>query len=210
VPLVEQPGGPIDPTPQIIKALQDRVERMVYFSTTGVYGNTWRVNEHTPTNPQTLRQQLRLAAEQAVLVGIKSPLVLRPAAIYGPGRNMYESIRQGRYRLVGDDSNFTSYIHVADLAAHAEAAFGATLTGAYPVADDYPCPAREIASYCAELLQMPLPPFVPLEQAHETLRFSRAVDGHAIRRALGISLQYSSYKVGLPASLAEVPTASAA
>ena len=36
----------------------------------------------------------------------------------------------------------------------------------------------------------------------ETRRSDRRVDGEAVRRALGVRLQYPSYKSGIPASLA--------
>lgn len=203
LPLIERADAPHDPTPALIEALGARAARLVYLSTTGVYGAATRVDERTPIQPVTLRQQLRAAAEHAVLAGVRSALVLRPAAIYGPGRGTLESIRVGRYRLVGDGSNVTSFIHVDDLAAHAEAALFSTLTGAYPVADDHPSPAREVAAYCAALLDAPMPPSMPIEQAHETQRFTRAVDGRAIRRALGITLRYPSYLIGAPSSLTD-------
>jgi len=64
----------------------------------------------------------RLAAEGPVMAGPWSWCVLRPAAIYGPGRGAHESIRIGRWRIAGDGSNYTSRIHVDDLAALAAAA----------------------------------------------------------------------------------------
>jgi nucleoside-diphosphate-sugar epimerase len=84
---------------------------------------------------------------------------------------------------------------VDDLAAHVEAGLLSDITGAYPVADDEPCTSREIAEFCAKLLDLPMPP----EQA-KTFSTSRRVDGSAIRRALGITLRYPSYRVGVPAS----------
>lgn len=206
VPLLRQDGQAHDPTPTIVAALADQVTRMVYLSTTGVYGAQAEVDEHTPAQPVTPQQQLRLAAEQAVLSGIAAPLVLRPAAIYGPGRNAYESMRAGSYRLIEDGSRLTSFIHVDDLAAHAEAALLTTVRGAYPVADEQPCTGREVATLCAELLGQPLPPSIPLAEAHETQRYSRSVDGRAIRAALGITLRYPSYRSGLLASLEPAAT----
>jgi nucleoside-diphosphate-sugar epimerase len=88
-----------------------------------------------------------------------------------------------------------SRIHVEDLATHVEAALLSDVTGAWPVADEEPCTSREIAEYCARLLNRPLPP--PRETR---IHSNRRVDGSAIRRALGITLQYPSYRVGIPAS----------
>ena len=94
-----------------------------------------------------------------------------------------------------------SRIHVDDLAAHAEATLLHSVTGAWPVADDHPCRQREIAQYCAELLQAPMPESIPADQVHHTRRADRRVDGRAIRERIGIGLIYASYLQGIPASL---------
>jgi nucleoside-diphosphate-sugar epimerase len=107
---------------------------------------------------------------------------------------------RGDFRLVGDGSNFVSRIHVDDLAAHAEAALMSDVTGAYPVADEEPCQSREIAQFCAGLLGLPMPSTVDTEDVHDTRRADRRVDGRAIRKLLGITLSYPSYRVGVPAS----------
>jgi nucleoside-diphosphate-sugar epimerase len=171
--------------------------RVVYLSTTGVYGDAKVVNETTPPAPDGQRFQ----EEQAVLAGPWSALVLRPAAIYGPGRGIHASMRAGKYRLVEDGANFVSRIHADDLAAHAAAALLSDLTGAYPVADEAPCTSREIAEFCAKLLAMPVPRSASREEVSVTSRADRRVDGSAIRRALGLQLQYPSYLEGVPACL---------
>ncbi len=177
--------------------------RLVYLSTTGVYGDTQLVDESTPPAPETPQHRARVEVEQRVAAGPWSGLTLRPAAIYGPGRGMQESIKTGTCRL-GD--NFVSRIHVDDLAAHAEAALLSDVIGAYPVADEEPCTATEIAEFCAKLLGIPLP------QSPAQPRFgkpsNRRVDGSAIRRLLFVRLIYPTYRTGIPASLYAAPSAS--
>jgi nucleoside-diphosphate-sugar epimerase len=175
--------------------------RVVYLSTTGIYGATRDVDENTPPAPDTESAKARLSVEEELQAGYWSTLILRPAAIYGPGRGIHVSMRESRFQLAGDGDNFVSRIHVDDLAAHAEAALFSDVTGAYPVGDDLPCTSREIAAYCAELLRLPMPPSVPLDTLHETRRADRRVDGTAIRSRLQITLQYPTYREGLPASL---------
>jgi nucleoside-diphosphate-sugar epimerase len=175
--------------------------RVVYLSTTGVYGAAPVVDEKTPVGPRTERELLRVAEEQAVLGGPWTSIVLRPAAIYGPGRGVHASMRAGKYRLPAEDANFVSRIHVDDLARHAEAAMASDLTGAFPVADQEPCTSLEIARYCARLLGLPIP-----EQSHdtapgETRHTDRRVDGSAIRRLLGLTLKYPTYREGIAACL---------
>jgi nucleoside-diphosphate-sugar epimerase len=129
-----------------------------------------------------------------------SSMVLRPAAIYGPGRGVHVSISENRYRLIGDGKNFVSRIHVDDLAAHVEEALLSDISGAWPVADEHPCTSREIAEYCAGILGVPLPGSVPAGEVHRTRRADRRVDGSAIRRALGIELLYPTYRDGIQAN----------
>jgi nucleoside-diphosphate-sugar epimerase len=177
--------------------------RIVYLSTTGVYGDARAVDESTPIAPRTERERLRAAEERAVQAGPWSALVLRPAAIYGPGRGIHTAMRAGTYRLNGDGSNFVSRIHVDDLARHAEAAMLSPLEGAYPVADEEPCTSLEIAAYCARILGVPLPEAARADELGETRRADRRVDASAIRRLLNVSLLYPNYRVGIAACLEE-------
>lgn len=203
VPVIGRGEDAWDPTPRLLDAVGELPARMVYISTTGVYGPAVDIDETTSVQPLSHYRQCRVDAENAVLDGPWSALVLRPPAIYGPGRGIQVSMREGRYTLVGNGTNFVSRIHVDDLAVHCEAGLLADeVSGAYPVGDEHPAPKRDVAAFTAELLDIPMPPFVPAdESAHPSRRTSRRVDGSAIRRLLGITLQYSSYRVGIPASL---------
>jgi nucleoside-diphosphate-sugar epimerase len=201
LPTVGEPGAPWDPTPSLLEILEDRPGRVVHLSTTGVYGNIRDVDETTIPAPATERQRLRFAAEQAVAAGPWPSLIVRPAAIYGPGRGVHERLREGSFKLLGDGSNFISRIHVDDLARVVVAALFSEATGAYPVADDEPCASREIVAFCAELLGLPLPSSAAPEELDVTRRSDRRVDGRAIRRLLGVELLYPSYRVGIPAAL---------
>jgi nucleoside-diphosphate-sugar epimerase len=204
VPTLHRDGGQLaDPTARIVEALGDAPARVVYLSTTGVYGNVREVNETTPAAPATERQRLRLEAEQAVLRGAWQSLILRPAAIYGPGRGAHVALREGRFPLAGEGSNFISRIHVDDLAALAAKALRSEIAGAYPVADQEPCTSREIAEFSARLLGVPMPPSVTAADLSETRRSDRRVDGSAIFRLLGVELRYPSFRQGIPAALAE-------
>jgi nucleoside-diphosphate-sugar epimerase len=177
-------------------------ERLVYFSTTGVYGDQTEVNETTPVAPRNAREQARVDEERDVAAACANHLILRPAAIYGPGRGVHVSLLEGRHRYWGDGSNYISRIHVDDLAAIAEAALFSDLTGAYPVADDEPARAIDITRFCAGLLNIPVPPPQTALPGEDTRRANRRVDGRAIRRALRIELAFPSYRVGIPAAVA--------
>ena len=190
-----------DPTRGLVASVRG-ARRLVYLSTTGVYGAARRVDEHTAVAPRGPRELLRVEAEAAVL-SEPSSMVLRPAAIYGPFRGVHTALREGRFALPTNAEAFTSRIHVDDLAALTAAALLSEAGGAWPVADEEPCTALEIATFCAELLGLPLPPVVSTEQLPETRRNDRQVNGSAVRRLLGVPLRYRSYREGIPASVAE-------
>ncbi|MBM4360115.1 MAG: NAD-dependent epimerase/dehydratase family protein [Deltaproteobacteria bacterium] len=205
IPLVRSAAGLVDPTPWLLEALAGKARRLVYLSTTGVYGAAVEVNETTPVAPRTPRERLRVDAEVAVAAFDAATLVLRPAAIYGPGRGAHVSIREGTWRIGGDGGNHMSRVHVEDLAALAEAALFTDLEGAYPVADEEPCTSREVTEFCCSLLGLPIPASVDPAELDETRRANRRVDGRAVCRALGVSLRHPSYRVGIPACLTEEP-----
>jgi nucleoside-diphosphate-sugar epimerase len=111
------------------------------------------------------------------------------------------ALAEGRYKLAGDGSNYVSRIHVDDLAAISAAALLSNLTGAFPIADEEPCSSREIAEFCAELLDLGPVESVTSDDLSETRHSDRRVGGRAIRKLLGVTLQYPSYRQGIPASL---------
>ncbi len=201
IPTLRGPEGRWEPAAEILAALGHKLTRVVYLSTTGVYGSATRVDERTAPDPATDRQRLRMDAEKAVSAGLWQSLILRPAAIYGPGRGVQVALPAGEYKLVGDGSSFISRIHVDDLAAIATAALLSDLTGAYPVADEEPCSSLEITEFCARLIGLKSLESVTSEEVSETRRSNRQVDGRAIRELLGVELQYPSYRLGIPASI---------
>ncbi len=196
------PDGGREATPAILDALGPAAARIVYLSTTAVYGAQQDVDERTAPAPVTEEARLRLAAEQAVLGGPWSSIVLRPAAIYGPGRGVHVSIPARRYRMAGDGSAWVSRIHVDDQAALAAAALFSEVRGAWPVADLEPARQRDIAAFVCTLLDCPMPESAPPEALHRTLRSNRRVDGRAVFRAHSLELRYPSYRQGIPACLA--------
>ena len=56
IPVIRQPEGPWEPTPLLVPALRGKARRVVYISTTGVYGDAREVNESTPVNGRTPRE----------------------------------------------------------------------------------------------------------------------------------------------------------
>lgn len=202
VPTLKLDGRLFEPTPSLVAALRGQPRHLTYLSTTGVYGATRQVDERTPVSPQSERQKLRASAEDAVQSHGCSALVLRPAAIYGPGRGVHQAMREGRFRLPRDPSRLVSRIHVDDLAAIVARALQQRVEGAYPVADECPATSADVARHCASLLDLPVPEVVADECLSETRRADRRVDGSAILRLVGMRLRYPSFREGIPACIA--------
>ena len=172
--------------------------RVVYISATSVYGDQVNVDEATPAHPSGEKSVARFEEEQWLLSNTWSNLIIRPAAIYGPGRGVQERIREGKLPR-GSETGVVSRIHVDDLVSVLDAGIHSDLEGAWPLADQHPCPSEEIAAFCARLLKIHLP-------GNATAIFpvaGRNVNGHKILELLGVRLKYPNYESGIPASLAE-------
>lgn len=185
-----------------------------YLSTTGVYGDHkggW-VDEQTPPAPTQPRSIDRLAAErawQALGAASGTPVdVFRLPGIYGPGRSAIDQVRSGRTRRIDAPAQYFSRIHVADIAAAVVAAMTRGGPGAvYNVADDLPASSAEVTAFACELLGLPVPPLVAWEEAAPAMSEmarsfyaeSRRVRNDRMKRELGVTLRYPTYREGLRA-----------
>lgn len=174
--------------------------RVVYVSSTGVYGDRVAVDANTPAEPNDDRGRQRLEEERWMASGPWTSLILRSAAIYGPGRGVHAAIREGKLpRSAG--SGIVSRIHVDDLAAIIEAGILSDLQGAWPVADDEPCSSDEIVRWCRKLLHLEAAGGQQIPGRRGI--GGRKVDGSEIRERLKVDLLYPSWQTGIQASLAE-------
>jgi nucleoside-diphosphate-sugar epimerase len=176
-------------------------KRVVYVSSTGVYGERTDVDWETPATPNDDRGRARIEEERWIASGPWTSLILRSAAIYGPGRGVHAAVRVGKMPR-GAGSGITSRIHVDDLAAIVEAGLFADgdVQGAWPVADDAPCATAEIVRWCAELMRLEA---VSQDENGGGPVSGRNVDGRKIREILGVELKYPSWQTGIAACLAE-------
>lgn len=184
---------------------QLKPRRVVYISATSVYGEQAEVDETTAPQPFGDKSVARFEEEQWLREGPWRSLIVRPAAIYGPGRGVHEKIREGKLPRgagSGAGSGMVSRIHVDDLAATLEAAVLSDLQGAWPLADDRPCSSEEIAAFCARLLHLNAKDVNPEDAPLTTFAVAgRRVDGRKIRELLGVELLYPTYESGILASV---------
>ena len=186
-----------------------------YLSTTGVYGDRrggW-VFEASRLAAQSVEGARRVRAERDWLdmgrgMGL-TVQVFRLPGIYGPGRSVFERLREGRARRITSPGQVFSRIHVDDLAAGLEASIARPRAGGiYNLCDDEPCANSEVIAYAAGLLGLRPPPEIPLADARlpqAAQRFyaeSKRVSNARAKAELGWRPAYPSYREGLQAVLA--------
>jgi nucleoside-diphosphate-sugar epimerase len=183
---------------RVVDALGAKPARLVLLSTTSVYGAQLEVDERTAPAPGDEASRLRLEVERLTARGTWRTLVLRCAAIYGPGRGVHIALREGRLGRVRDVDRVVSRVHVDDLSSLAIAALRSEVQGAWPVADEEPATTREVAAFC-EGLGLPALPTATRSRFGDTS--GRRVNGGAVRRLLGVDFNYPSFREGIPAAI---------
>lgn len=208
------PGKDGDPVLRHCRDLLQGTRWLGYLSTTGVYGDqggAW-VDEQTPPAPALPRSIDRLATErswQALGTQIGCPVdIFRLPGIYGPGRSTLDQVRAGKARRIDKPGQCFSRIHVADIATAVMAAMTRNGPGTiYNVADDLPAPTAEVTAFACELLGLPVPPLISWEEAAPAMSEmarsfyaeSRRVRNDRMKRELGVTLRYPTYREGLKA-----------
>ena len=215
-PAPDQPGDPR--LARFLSLLPHPPERIVYLSTTGVYGDRGgeRVDETTEARPENARTERRLAAERLLAEWCTergtTAIVLRVPGIYGPGRLGTERLREGMPILREEDANPGNRIHVEDLATCCIAALSPDVPdGIYNVGDGDHRSGTWFSSEIARQAGLPPPPTITRAEAEETfspmrlsfLRESRVVDTTKMREVLGVIPKYADAADGIAASLAE-------
>jgi nucleoside-diphosphate-sugar epimerase len=173
-----------------------RAHSLAYVSSTGVYGERrGPIDDATPLpDPPDARAARILQAEQHYRRA--GATVLRASAIYGPQRGLHMRVIRGEHRIPGDGSRMLSRIHVEDLARLALAAARAR-PDTFVVSDSAPAPHIEVVQFICRTYGVALPPSVPLDSVHASLRADRAVDASRAWRLLGLSARYPSYRDGM-------------
>ncbi|SCW73285.1 Nucleoside-diphosphate-sugar epimerase [Sphingobium faniae] len=179
-----------------------------YLSSTGVYGDAagaW-VDEASPVGRgrRTARAEADLAwgALRADMRRFRLP------GIYGPGRSALDRAREGKAHRIDLPGQVFSRVHVDDIAAGVIASFDGP-PGVYNLADDLPAPQNAVTEAACDLLGLPRPPLLTLEEADLSpaarafyAENRRVANGRA-KRLLGWRPRYPTYREGLAACLSE-------
>jgi nucleoside-diphosphate-sugar epimerase len=219
----DEAGDPVLRACGDVFARAPRLHAVVYLSTVGVYGDRngdW-VDENTPPLPTSERSRKRLAAEQVWQdFGRRRGIpvaILRLAGIYGPDRNALTQIARGDARRIVKPGQVFNRIHVDDIAQAIDAALARKVSGIFNVADDEPSPSGDPIAFAAHLLGAPPPPEMAYADAAPTMsplaksfwQECRRVKNDKLKRELGVTLRYPTYRQGLRALFEERENASA-
>lgn len=182
-----------------------------YLSTTGIYGDHqghW-VSEATPAKPGQDRSRRRLDCENAWLNSGLPVQILRLPGIYGPGRSILNSLRDGRARRIVKPNQVFCRIHVEDIAGACLHLIHAAANGQHPthvnVVDHCPAPSHALLDFGAALLGRPTPETEDFATASEgmsamALSFwaeNRRVSNDRLCNVLGYELLHPHFKAGL-------------
>ncbi len=192
--------------------------RVVYISTTGVYGDCAGalVDETRAPNPTSERARRRADAETQLRLAAESrgfqAVVLRVPGIYGPGRLPRRRLESGLPILEPAESGWSNRIHVDDLVSILFAAARAESPEAlYNVSDGESGTMSGYFLAVADALGLPRPPVISRAEAQTALTAemlsylneSRRIDNRRMLRLLEGGLRYPDLASGLAASLAE-------
>ena len=197
-----------------------RVRRIVYASTSGVYGDCGgaRFDETRALRPATDRAQRRADAEARLRWfgrshGVRVAL-LRIPGIYAADRSASHPrtrLARGTPLLAAADDVYTNHIHADDLARACVAALHRALPQrAVHVCDDSDMRMGEYFDLAADLLDMPRAPRLPRAAAAEQLSpmqlsfmsESRRLSNQRLKRELKVRLRFPTVASGLLAGTA--------
>ena len=158
------PALPQDVAETFARHANDANSRLLLLGSTSAYraGRPGFIDERAPVN----RSLLRVASEEH-LRATCGAVVLRLAGLYGPGRHVFDWIRNGKIK---NSPKYVNLIHVEDVAelcllALQHAAPGST----YIVSDGHPRPWTDICRFAAERFQITVPPATVTREAGKRL-----------------------------------------
>ncbi len=187
-------------------------KRIVYLSTTGVYGDCggdW-VDETRPPNPVVDRARRRWDAEQQFRAWSQATggelVVLRVAGIYGPDKLPLARLKRQEPMVKESEAPYTNRIHITDLVQSCVAAMARGLNGEiYNVSDGTPGNMADYFNQVADWASLPRPAQISLEAARSQLsagmlsylQESRRLDSRKLQRDLGVVMIYPDLQSGL-------------
>jgi len=192
------------------------LERIVYISTSGVYGDCGglSVTEDAELKPLTDRAKKRVIAEKMVMkhsaVCNTNYVILRVPGIYGLGRLPLSKVREREPLIIKDECKITNLINVEDLARVVWRVIKDNIKNEIiNVSDGTPITSTEYYLKIYDELEIEYPPFIKMKEAgkyysEERMSFmseSRILDVTKMNRLFGDCIKYSNISDGIKRSL---------
>ncbi|MET0856207.1 MAG: SDR family oxidoreductase [Telluria sp.] len=200
-----QGDGNLDKRTRNLTAILPDGARLVYVSTTGVYGDCQGalIDETRPVAPHNARARRRVDAERVLRDWARRAqgrlAIVRAPGIYARERLPLARLQQGTPALIAQDDVYTNHIHADDLAGIVALALFRALPGrVYHAVDDTHMLMGDYFDSVADAFGLARPPRVARAQlAAEVspikLSFmseSRRISNGRIKGELGVRLRY--------------------
>ncbi|OBV39356.1 dTDP-4-dehydrorhamnose reductase [Janthinobacterium psychrotolerans] len=202
-----QASGLLDRRTRNLAAILPEHARLVYVSTSGVYGDCGgaRIDETRTPAPSNARARRRLDAETVLRAwGARRAArlaILRVPGIYAADRLPLKRLREGTPALVDADDVYTNHIHADDLAAIVLRALWHMQAGGrvYHASDDSDMKMAAYFDAVADAFGLARAPRLPREALKHVvtpmlLSFmseSRRLDNGRMKRELGVRLRHA-------------------
>jgi nucleoside-diphosphate-sugar epimerase len=212
-------GGEADYREVYLKGTQNLIEwlsprpprKFVYTSSTSVYGQTdgSTVDEASLAEPESPTAKILVEAENVLLTAAtdrKFPaVILRVAGIYGPGRGYwFKQFLRKEAAIEGRGERLMNMIHRDDVVG---AVLNALLHGRageiYNAVDNEPVSQISYFRWLSEMLDQPLPPFVPedLNAARKRALTNKKVSNRRLKTELDYEFKYPTFREGYRAEI---------
>jgi nucleoside-diphosphate-sugar epimerase len=191
----------------VLAALPGETGRIIYISSTGVYGQSdgeW-VDESSPCRPTREGGRACLEAEEVLRTHPlgKRAIVLRMGGLYGPGRISRRAELEAGRPIAAAERGFLNLIHVDDAARIVLAAEARSASPSlYNVTDGHPVQRGDYFRELARLASAPSPRFEPPPESDpraQRAASDKRVSNRALLSAFEPKLQFPSYREGLAA-----------
>lgn len=200
----------VDGLGNILDSISPDTQRVIYISSTGVYGdgNGTEIDEDSPCYPVRDGGQACLDAEKLLEAHPRgeNAVVLRLAGIYGPDRIPRSVQLVNQEPLPVDPDTYLNLIHVDDAVSAVLAAArlpGANSLRRYCISDGHPIRRGDYFSELARQLGTPPPEYAaPGETKKQRGAGNKRISNARMRAELDFTLSYPTWPDGLAAILA--------
>ncbi len=204
--------GSVDRRTRNLVAILPQAARLVYISTSGVYGDCGgaMVDETRPPRPHSERAQRRVDAEQVLRQWARNSgsalSIVRVPGIYAANRLPIARLQQGTPALIVEDDVFTNHIHADDLAQIiVRALWYGQPQRVYHAVDDSDMRMAEYFDCVADHFALPRPPRLARDALKAQvspvlwsfMSESRRLTNFRIKHELGVRLRYRTVADGL-------------